>query len=660
MNNRANIFSRYLLFALIAACTKVSAQIAPVDVVAQKYRPLYHFSPAKGWIGDPDGLVFNDGKYHLFWWGHAVSADLVHWKELPKPMKGDDGSFSYFSGSVAVDKDNTAGFGNNSMVAVFTRHFPGDKLPETQALSVSNNGGSTFNYYRNNPVLDINKIFFRDPQVFWYKPTGLWKMVVTLPDVQQIHIYESPDLKNWKFCSSFGGLGARNSFWECPDLYELPVIGSKEKKWVMMIGRGPNKVQYFVGSFDGKIFAPDAQTVDYLKTGKGLEGLVYDDFENGPQLKWQQTGEAFKAKQLTGQVSDYLGEHYAGSASTGSSTGKMVSGLFKISHKAINFLLAGGDHTNTNCIRLMVNGKVQRSATGDNTKVLKWNGWDVRDLVGKDAYLEIIDNNADTVNAFIAVDQIMFSDKLMDHHLEHALWLDYGPDHYATRIWRNYDESRNQGDSVFAIGWMGNWEYAGKVPTQWGKGFESLPRLLKLKLGKTGYHIVQQPVPQLQQLRGPIHQANTVKLKGVKNLEVFNPAKNSYEIEAVFKPSSAAFGFHFLVGMGRKLILRYDPVTSVLSLDRTNCTDFITDTAFTKLFAKKITAPLNLQDGKLRLHIFLDRSSIEVFANHGDLVLSATTFPSDKQLGIQVFSENGETGVTLKAWDLKTIWDQNK
>src|SRR5690606_1097229 len=118
-----------------------------------------------------------------------VSEDLVHWQELPYPMKGGDGTFSYFSGSVVVDRENTGGFGANSMVAFFTRHFPGDTIPEAQAISISNDGGLSHHYYEHNPVLDIDKIFFRDPQVFWYNPDKKWKMVVSLPDVQKIHIY---------------------------------------------------------------------------------------------------------------------------------------------------------------------------------------------------------------------------------------------------------------------------------------------------------------------------------------------------------------------------------------------------------------------------------------------------------------------------------------
>ncbi|RYF88203.1 MAG: hypothetical protein EOO03_08930 [Chitinophagaceae bacterium] len=480
-------------------------------------------------------------------------------------------------------------------------------------------------------------------------------LVVTLPNIQQIHIYESKDLKDWKYCSAFGGLGAKNSFWECPDLFELPVTGNRQKKWVMLIGRGPNRVQYFVGDFNGKVFTPDSKGADYLKNGTGLEGLVFENFEQG-LTNWKAEGTAFKAD-TANDVVDYLGKSYAGSSAKISSTGKLISKLFTISHTAINFLLAGGKYPDTTCIKLVVDGKVCRTATGDNTKVFRWNGWDVRDLMGKQAHIEIIDSHAGTDNAFIAADHILFSNKLLNQQLEHAQWLDYGPDYYATRTWRNYDEQKSTGDSVVAIGWMGNWDYAGKVPTQWGKGFQSIPRLMTLKQDKNGYTIVQNPIPQLQQLRAEVYQVKNVKVQGTQKTG-FNPEKNSYEIDMAFKPAKGStFGFNLLGGEGRKLVLRYDPVTSVITLDRSNCTDYVTDAEFTGLFAKKITVPVNLFNGTLRLHIFVDQSSIEVFVNDGETVISATTFPSEKQLGITMFSEGGTTTVTqLKAWQLNTIW----
>ncbi|WP_176146226.1 glycoside hydrolase family 32 protein [Parapedobacter luteus] len=646
---------------VLTTSTVVAKENLLRDTMQEKYRPQYHFSPKNGWIGDPDGLVFTKGLFHLYWWGHAVSPDLVHWQELPYPMKGGDGTFSYFSGSVVVDKHNTGGFGENSMLAFYTKHFPGDSLPETQAVSISRDGGLSYHYYENNPVLDIGKIFFRDPQVFWHTPDQRWKMVVSLPDVQEIHIYESDDLKQWRFCSAFGGLGAQNSFWECPDLFEIPVLGeSGHKKWVMLIGRGPNRVQYFVGDFDGQTFTPDSLIVNYLQHGSGLQGVLYDDFEKGISAKWKASDRAFQSRSSPVAATDFLGEKYLGDLSNGLATGYVTSEPFTISHGAINFLIAGGRRVDSLSVNLIVDDQVVRSTTGDNTSVFKWNGWDVRDLAGKVGHIEVVDLVNDTSHAAIAIDHVLFSDQLMSHQLEHALWLDYGNDYYATRIWRNYDDPQRFGDTVFAIGWMGNWEYARKAPSSWGRGFQSIPRTMALKRYPTGYRIVQRPINQLKQLRQAVHRTNNVIVEGVKPLEVFQPTRNTYEMEVEFRPGSAAkFGFNLLVGDGRKLVLTYDPKLSMMCLDRTNCTDFISDQQFTKAFAKTMYAPVDLLNNTLKLHIFVDQASVEIFTNDGEVVFSAVTYPGENQTGIELFAEGGSAEiVSLTAWEMKSIWGE--
>lgn len=652
MNNKSPY--RFDLKCILALLLLVNGYVQGQEInrKTQEYRPMYHFSPAKGWMGDPDGLVHYHNIYHLFWWGHAVSKDMVHWQEMPRPMKEGMG-FSYFSGSVVVDKMNTGGFGKNSMIAFYTRHLPGDSLPETQAISISNNEGQSFEYYQKNPILDINKVFFRDPQVFWYEKDKSWKMVVSRPDVQQIHIYQSRDLKDWKFCSKFDGLGAKNSFWECPDLFELPVEGSKKKKWVLIIGRGPNRVQYFVGDFNGKTFITDKKLADYLSFGQGIKGTIFEDFE-GKNSKWPKFQEDNKNK--ASGATDYLGKHYLSTANVSSSVVRSKSQAFTISTKAINFLLMGGNHQDSTCVNLLVDGKVVRTSNGDNTKVFKWNGWDVRPWKGKKAQLELVDLSRDTTTGFIAIDHVNFSDQLSNQHLEHALWLDYGPDYYATRTWRDYDKSSGLADTVHAISWMGNWDYAGKAPSKWGKGFQSIPRVMTLRETPSGFRVFQQPIPQLAQLRySGIRQQ--LQLNGIQTIKNFKPEVNSYELDASFTVGTAkAFGLTLFAGEGRKLELRYDPQLGELTLDRRNCTNFTTDTAFTKSFAKKYAVPLALDNEKLRLHVFIDRSSIEIFANGGEKVVSATTFAADTQLGLETFSEGGNTTLNIQAWKLKRIW----
>jgi len=646
----------------IAVCL---IMVSIVNLYAQydeKYRPQFHFSAKNSSMADPKGLFILDGKYHIYWygqWEHAISTDLIHWKEFPKPMKGAPGQFSYFSGSVVIDKNNTSGFGNNSAIAVYTRHFAGDSLPETQSISVSNDGGMSFQYYDNNPVLDINSKSFRDPQVFWHEPTRKWKMVVALANLHQIPVYESADLKNWEYCSTFGDLGATNAAWECPDLFELPVLGEKgKKKWVMIIGRGPNRVQYFTGDFDGRKFIPDSRLYKYLKNGTGLPGVVFDDFENPFLINWTLDGDAFKPRSDTASAINYLGHGFAGNLSNTTTTGTMKSKSFTIRHNAINFLIAGGQSDDSLCIRLVVGGKVVRSATGDNTRIFRWRGWDVRDLSGKQAHLEIVDVKDKIVNGSIAIDHILFTDNLLNLQAEHALWLDYGEDFYATRTWRNYDTNKKMGDSVILISWLGNWKYARISPTSWGTGFQSVPRTIALKKFPEGIRLVQEPIPALKELRTDGVQFTNKIINGTEDIRGFKPGKNTYEIEAIFNTrTSSVFGFNFFVGEGRKLKVSYDPKLSSLCADRTNCTDFLSNTEFTKKFAVKMFAPVKPEGNLLKLHIFVDQSSIEIFTNQGKEVLSLVTFPSPAQTGIEVFSEKGRTKLlSFRGWKISSIW----
>ena len=612
-------------------------------------------------MADPKGLFIYDGKYHLFWygqWEHAISNDLIHWKELPKPMKGAPRQFSYFTGSVVVDTNNTSGFGKESMIALYTRHFPGDSLPESQAISISRDGGMEFHYYDGNPVLDINSKSFRDPQVFWHVPSKKWKMVVALSNQQKIPIYESNDLKNWQYCSTFGDLGAKNSSWECPDLFELPVLGENEKKkWVMIIGRGPNKVQYFVGDFDGKAFIPDSQIEDFLKNGKGLKGMVYDDFESGFK-NWLSKGAAVDIRKGSANGKDYLGKAYGGNLANDNTVGNFRSKSFKIKQNAINFLIAGGQNSDSLCFRLVVDGKTLRTATGHNSAIFKWDGWDVRNLKGKNAYFELIDKSNQSSNGSIAVDHIMFADNLLNLHAEQALWLDYGEDFYATKTWRNYDSRKYLGDSVILISWLGNWRYARIAPTSWGTGFQSVPRSIALKRFPEGIRLIQKPIDALKQLRKePVHFTNRT-IEGIMNIPEFKPSKNMYEIEAIFKADQPSiFGVDLLVGEGRKLRLSYDPKLSIFCIDRSNCTDYTSDADFTKKFATKMYAPVEPEGKLLKLHILVDQSSVEVFTNQGKVVLSAVTYPSASQIGIQLFSENGKTKlVSFHGWQMTSIW----
>lgn len=259
----------------------------------EKYRPQYHFSPESGWMNDPNGLVFYDGEYHLFYqyypdstvwgpmhWGHAVSTDLFSWTHLPVALYPD--SLGYiFSGSAVSDIYNTSGFGDGTtppLIAVFTYHNSelerkGNNEFQSQGIAWSNDRGRTWKKFQGNPVLPNPGIRdFRDPKVFRHDASGKWIMILAVHD--RVHIYSSPDLKNWSFESEFGeSAGSHGGVWECPDLFPLTVTGTSSSKWVMLVSinpGGPNGgsvTQYFTGEFDGHKFIPDDIAAKWMDMG---------------------------------------------------------------------------------------------------------------------------------------------------------------------------------------------------------------------------------------------------------------------------------------------------------------------------------------------------------------------------------------------------------
>lgn len=251
------------------------------------YRPSYHFTPLYGWMNDPNGMVYKDGEYHLYFqynpygskwgnmhWGHAVSRDLIHWEHLD-PAIARDPVGHIFSGSSVVDKKNTAGFGKDAIIAIYTNNSVNHD--EVQCMAYSNDNGRTFTKYEGNPVLtpfDGLKDF-RDPKVFWYEKDKCWFMIVSAD--KETRFYKSKNLKKWDYVSAFGkGLGQQPCQYECPDFFQLPVNGDeKNKKWVMTMNINPgcwfggSATEYFVGDFDGKNFTcPDANEVKWLDWGK--------------------------------------------------------------------------------------------------------------------------------------------------------------------------------------------------------------------------------------------------------------------------------------------------------------------------------------------------------------------------------------------------------
>ena len=251
------------------------------------YRPSYHFTPLYGWMNDPNGMVYKDGEYHLYFqynpygskwgnmhWGHAVSKDLIHWQHLD-PAIARDPVGHIFSGSSVIDKKNTAGYGKDAIIAIYTNNSVNHD--EVQCMAYSTDNGRTFTKYEGNPVLtpfDGLKDF-RDPKVFWYEKGKCWYMIVSAD--KEMRLYKSKNLKKWDYVSAFGeGMGQQPCQYECPDFFQLPVNGDKKNmKWVMIMNINPgcmfggSATEYFVGDFDGKTFTcQDPQESKWLDYGK--------------------------------------------------------------------------------------------------------------------------------------------------------------------------------------------------------------------------------------------------------------------------------------------------------------------------------------------------------------------------------------------------------
>ena len=259
----------------------------------EQWRPAIHFSPQKNWTNDPNGLIYINGYYHLFFqhnpkgnewgnmsWGHAKSKDLLHWEELPVAIP--HGKEYIFSGCVVLDKDHVSGLGDPNkslLIAIYTADYP-NTLQE-QHLAFSNDEGVTWTKYNQNPVLSIQLKDFRDPNIIWHEPSHQYVMSVVKPWEFTVQFYGSKDLLHWNYLSEFGHQGDVDMIWECPSLMELPVEGSKDTKWVFAVSsQGPYKkavgMQYFVGDFDGKTFTNDApkEQVNYVDYGRDFYAAI--------------------------------------------------------------------------------------------------------------------------------------------------------------------------------------------------------------------------------------------------------------------------------------------------------------------------------------------------------------------------------------------------
>ena len=261
----------------------------------EKHRPVYHHTPLYGWMNDPNGLFYKDGTWHLYYqynpygsqwenmtWGHSTSTDLVHWKAEPTAI-APDALGAIFSGCCVVDKNNTAGFGNDAIIAFYTSAG----ASQMQSMAYSTDGGKTFTKYENNPVITSNVPDFRDPHVFWNAEAGFWNMILAAG--QQMSIYSSKDLKQWKHESDFGSeYGNHGGVWECPDLMKMKVRGTDKEKWMLICNINPggpfggSATQYFIGQFDGHKFTCEDSPSETKWMDYGKDHYATVTFDNAP------------------------------------------------------------------------------------------------------------------------------------------------------------------------------------------------------------------------------------------------------------------------------------------------------------------------------------------------------------------------------------------
>ena len=279
------------------ACWKETKYSNEFDTTnREQFRPAYHHTPLWGWMNDPNGMFYKDGEWHLcyqfnpygsLWenmtWGHSVSKDLIHWEALPNAVEP-DAIGTIFSGSCVVDKNNTAGYGKDAIIAYYTS--AGEA--QTQSMAYSTDGGRTFTKYEKNPVIVSNVPDFRDPNFFWHEATQKWIMLLAAG--QEMQIYSSPNLKDWTMESSFGReYGNHDGVWECPDMMPLTVRGTGQQKWMLVCNINPggpfggNATQYFIGQFDGHKFTCESkpEVTKWMDYGKDHYATV--SFDNAPE-----------------------------------------------------------------------------------------------------------------------------------------------------------------------------------------------------------------------------------------------------------------------------------------------------------------------------------------------------------------------------------------
>jgi sucrose-6-phosphate hydrolase SacC (GH32 family) len=566
-----------------------------------------------------------------------------------------------------IDWKNSSGFGKDGkppMVAIYTGYNTTNNL-QYQCIAYSNDKGRTWTKYTGNPVINLNSKDFRDPKVQWHEPTKRWIMTVSLSAEHKVCFYGSTNLKEWTLLSQFGPAGATSGVWECPDLFELPVEGTQEKRWALVVNIGSGSVaggsggQYFIGQFDGTKFVADKDSVlkptpEYVPDGK-----VIADFEGETYGGWKVTGDAFGDGPTKGKfpnqnpVDGYKGDRLVNSFFNGDeTTGTLTSPEVSVTQPFLNFLIGGGSHKETR-MDLWVDGKVVRTASGEDNERLAWQSWDVREFMGKPGRLEIVDEHK-AGWGHISVDQIMLADAPAHSESEAAFWFDYGKDCYATVSWS--DIPKSDGRRLW-IGWLSNWQYGQDVPTSPWRSAMTIAREVTLHQTPEGIRLAQQPVREQKKLRDRHYHFKGGNLAAANAWLKQNKIEGN-QLELVVELDAAKTGtqgIKVLTGAKEATVIGMDFDHARLFVDRTQSGKV----DFHPKFSGIQDAPLSPRDGRVKLHIFVDACSVEVFANDGEVVLTDLVFPSNAGLGVEFFgAENGVNVRSVELWTLRSSWQK--
>jgi fructan beta-fructosidase len=673
MSKKNVIWAGILLFSLLGN-QGVYCQ-GKTDQITEKYNPEYHFYPSI----DPTGLFYYAGKYYLNW-GSATSKDLVHWNMTKFGLERNEFSKKLFSGSsvtpeffrsqvisgisgtAVVDWNNSSGLGKNGNPPLIAYQVSS----MGRNIAYSNDSAKSWIRYDKPAVIPNSSGTFRDPKVFWYEPDKKWILVVPWCEIQEIRFYSSKNLLDWEYMSKFGPWGAVGGQWECVDFFPLAVDGNASNiKWMLEISMQPRNGQYFIGDFDGRRFTMDKDFINYLSYDKyHPKGEMLFDFERSID-DWMMEGEAF-TDCPTVQEETNGKEGYRCIRSSGPGTGKITSPEFTITKNFINFLIGGGYYPGKECVNLLIDGKVVRTQTGNSGNAhLNRTGWDVTEFMGMNARIEIVDNMTGGRNFmakdYIFCDAIMLCDDLpktayeeYNPGWEKAFWIDWGSDYYAVRAWANYAPEEKR--TIWA-GWMGIWTYTFSEPIL---GLFSVPRNIELKTFPEGIRLIQNPIKELESLRTLHRTVEPNTFEGNWQPKKFSPVKNAYEVIVEFENISAGeFGLNLCVGQNEKTVVGYNVSKDELYVDRRN--SGYDD--FSEVFPGISKGPLKNRTNTVRLHIFIDKCSIEVFGNNGETVISSKIYPDNSSTGIDFFSNNGKVKIkSLEIWELDSInlYPENK